>query len=140
MHVSEAKRKGLRGFAIKRSGKAESETYWMRGTKTFASVEPHPALGEQFSSLVHPFQSFQWSDYSAKPGVTYTYTVVAMYGPPAKLELGVSVSVTVTSESTLFGVVRLPSFQAVQIAPSTSNNTLPPRWTWATASRKAVSG
>ncbi len=40
----------------------------------------------------------------------------------------------------LFGVVRLPSFQAVQIAPSTSNNTLPPRWTWATASRKAVSG
>jgi hypothetical protein len=32
------------------------------------------------------------------------------------------------------------SFQAVQMAPSTPNNTLPPRWTWATASRKAVSG
>jgi phosphatidylserine/phosphatidylglycerophosphate/cardiolipin synthase-like enzyme len=99
LNVSQAKRKGLRGFAIKRKDKAEGEVYWMRGMKTFASVEPHPAPGEQFSSLVHPFQSFQWSDYSAKPGVTYIYTVVAMYGLPEKLKQGVSVSVTVTTES-----------------------------------------
>ncbi|HSP96280.1 MAG TPA: phospholipase D-like domain-containing protein [Candidatus Dormibacteraeota bacterium] len=99
LNVSGAKRKGLRGFAIKRTDKTEGETYWMRGTKTFASVEPHPAAGAQFSSLVHPFQTFQWADYSAKPGYTYTYTVVAMYGPPTALKQGVSVDVTVTAES-----------------------------------------
>jgi hypothetical protein len=39
----------------------------MRGMKTFESIEPHPATGEQFSSQIHPFQSFQRADYGAKP-------------------------------------------------------------------------
>lgn len=99
LNISDAKRKGLRGFAIKRTDKTEDESYWMSGTKTFESVEPHPAPGGQYSSLLHPFQSFQWSDYSAKPGYSYTYTVVAMYGPVAALTRGVSVEVPVTTES-----------------------------------------
>ncbi|HKC39750.1 MAG TPA: hypothetical protein VKC15_09445, partial [Gemmatimonadales bacterium] len=99
LNVSDANRAGLRGFAIQRDDRTEGETFWMKGMKTFQSVEPHPAGGEQFSSLVHPFQSFQWADYSAKPGYTYAYTVVAMTGKPGALQQGPSVSVTVTTES-----------------------------------------
>src|SRR5689334_9855122 len=98
LDIGESKRKGLRGFAIKRTDNTEKESYWMSGTKTFESVEPHPAPGGQYSSLFHPFQSFQWSDYTAKPGYSYTYTVVAMYGPVTALEQRISVSVMVATE------------------------------------------
>jgi len=98
LNITGALRPGLRGFAIKRSDPAEQETFFMSGTKVFRSIEPHPAKGGQFSSLKHPFQSFQWSDYSAKPGRTYTYTVIALYGDPANLEQRISVDVTVTTE------------------------------------------
>lgn len=99
LNVEDALRKGLRGFAIQREDKTEGETLWMKGTKTFASVEPHPVPGELFSSLEHPFQTFQWADYSAKPGYTYTYTVVAMTGKPGSLKQGTTVSITVTTEN-----------------------------------------
>jgi hypothetical protein len=72
----------------------------MSGTKVFESVEPHPAPGGQYSSLVHPFQSFQWADYSAKPGYSYTYKVIAMYGDPGALEQRTSVDVSVVTERT----------------------------------------
>jgi hypothetical protein len=85
LNITDAMRDGLRGFAIQRTDHTEDETYWMSGTKVFESVEPHPASGGQYSSRVHPFQSFQWADYSAKPGYSYTYKVVAMYGDPGAL-------------------------------------------------------
>jgi phosphatidylserine/phosphatidylglycerophosphate/cardiolipin synthase-like enzyme len=91
-------RRGLRGFAIRRTDHTEEETYWMRGAKTFASVEPTPAVGEQFSSREHPFQSFQWSDYSAKPDHEYTYDVIALYGKPGELEERNSATVTIRTE------------------------------------------
>jgi phosphatidylserine/phosphatidylglycerophosphate/cardiolipin synthase-like enzyme len=100
LDVTESARAGLRGFAIKREDTVEGETYWMKGTKTFESVEPHPAAGEQFSSLYQPFQTFQWADYSAKPGRTYVYTVVPMTGDPQALQQRTPVSVTVTTERT----------------------------------------
>ena len=99
LNITNAMRKGLRGFAIQRTDHSDNETFWMKGTKVFESVEPRPAQGVQYSSLKHPFQSFQWSDYSAKPGHTYTYKVVAMYGEPGGLEQGQSVKVKVTTES-----------------------------------------
>jgi phosphatidylserine/phosphatidylglycerophosphate/cardiolipin synthase-like enzyme len=99
LDIDESLRNGLRGFAIQREDKVENETFWMKGMKTFESVEPHPAPGEQFSSREHPFQSFQWADYSAKPGYTYVYTVVAMTGKPGALKQGPSVSVSVATET-----------------------------------------
>ena len=99
LNVDEALRPGLRGFAIQREDKTEGETRWMKGTKTFASVEAHPTPGESFSSLEHPYQTFQWSDYTAKPGYIYTYTVIAMTGKPGSLKQGSTVSVTVTTEN-----------------------------------------
>ena len=98
LNITDAMRAGLRGFAIKRTDHERQEEFWMSSTKVFESIVPHPAPGEQFPSLRHPFQSFQWSDYSAKPGRSYTYTIVAMYGDPGALEQRVSVDVTVTTE------------------------------------------
>jgi hypothetical protein len=98
-NIGDADRAGLRGFAIRREDTIEGETYWMKGMKTFRSVEPHPAPGEQFSSVVHPFQTFQWADYTAKPGYSYVYTLVALGGKPGALEARASASVSVTTES-----------------------------------------
>lgn len=98
LDIAEAGREGLRGFAIRRTDQLELETYWMKGTKTFKSVKPFPTAGEQFSSLFHPFQSFQWADYSAKPDRDYSYEIVPMYGAPGALTRGKLVSVEVHTE------------------------------------------
>ena len=97
-NITEAMRNDLRGFAILRTDHTESESYWLSGTKVFESVDPHPAAGSQFSSLKQPFQTFQWADYSAKPGHEYTYKVVAMYGSPAALEQRAWVEVAIATE------------------------------------------
>ena len=89
---------GLRGFAVRRTDPTEGETYWMKGLKTFKSAEPSPGVGEQFSSLVHPFQTFQWADYSAKPDRDYNYEIVPMYGNPGTLQQSNSISVDIHTE------------------------------------------
>ena len=97
--LTPAKRKGLRGFAIKRFDAEQGETVWLRGMKTFKDVAPHPALGETFATNLHPIQGFQWADYSAKPGIAYTYGIFAMYGDPAALASRIELTVQVTTES-----------------------------------------
>jgi len=96
--IADADRANLRGFAVRRTDHAEGETYWMKGSKTFKSVNPFPAPGEQFSSLLHPFQTFQWADYSATPDRDYDYEVVALYGNPARMTRGASVKLAVHTE------------------------------------------
>ena len=82
--MKEADAKGLMGFAIQRSDLTENETIWLRGNKTFASI--HPSTGiEDASSHEHPFHAFQWADYAVKPGYTYKYKVIPMYGTPGHL-------------------------------------------------------
>jgi hypothetical protein len=97
--LTNAKRKGCLGFAVQREDHTEDERTWMRGLKTFEEVEPFPDPGVQVSSHEHPFQSFQWADYTAKPGHDYTYTVIPLYGKPSKLVDGDAVSVKVKMES-----------------------------------------
>jgi phosphatidylserine/phosphatidylglycerophosphate/cardiolipin synthase-like enzyme len=75
----------------------------MSGTKTFEQTDPGLGPGGQVSSRQHPFQSFQWADYSAKPEHEYTYSVVPLYGSPQALEEGARASVTVETESELGG-------------------------------------
>lgn len=99
--VIASKKKGLRGFAIRREDHEEGEVAWIRGMKTFAATEPHPAPGETFSTRDHPIQGFQWGDYSAKPGRRYTYSIAALYGPPDDLKVRGEVDVTVTTETEL---------------------------------------
>lgn len=92
-------RKGCLGFAVQREDHTEDEKYWMRGSKTFEKTQGDAGFGDMFSTREHPLQSFQWADYSAKPGYDYTYKVVPMYGTPENLEEGDAVSVKVKTES-----------------------------------------
>lgn len=96
--LAENKRAGCLGFAIQREDHTEDERYWMTGMKTFAETDPGLGPGGQISSREHPFQSFQWSDYSAKPEHDYSYNVIPLYGTPQALTEGDAVSVRITTE------------------------------------------
>src|SRR3982751_1599236 len=71
---------GILGFAIRRTRHEDGDRRWLSGLKTFAATLPNPAPGVPVSSYRHPFQTFQWADYSAEPGKTYTYRVVPVAG------------------------------------------------------------
>lgn len=115
LDLASNKRTGFRGFGFKRFDHNEGDTIWLRGLKTFQKTEPYPAVGEQFSTLHHPIQGFQWADYSAKPATTYTYTVVALYGDPANLEQRIAVEVEITAETEV-GAVHSAFFNRGSVA------------------------
>ena len=81
---------GLLGFAIERSEIRVGtvvEHYWLRGIKRFEDKDKGVVAGTPLPTSEHPVQSFQWGDYSVKPGHEYTYRVVPVYGQPLNLEL-----------------------------------------------------
>jgi uncharacterized protein YegP (UPF0339 family)/phosphatidylserine/phosphatidylglycerophosphate/cardiolipin synthase-like enzyme len=104
LDCTEAARHGLLGFAVERTDHTEDEQYWLRGFKVFKERAFDVVPGQSVTSLEHPFQTFLWSDFTAKPGYTYTYRICAMYGKPKKLEIGREVSVTVNTEPVDAGV------------------------------------
>ena len=67
--------------------------------KAFAATDPGFAAGSHYSTREHPIQSFQWADYSAKPGHRYTFTVTALKGTPQALTPHASTAVEVRTES-----------------------------------------
>lgn len=89
---------GVLGFSIRRHRHRDGERTWLTGLKTFERVDPHPPPGLGRSSFLHPFQTFQWADWDAVPGETYTYRVVARAGVPGALTDVAAVDVTVTTE------------------------------------------
>lgn len=95
--MKESDTKGLMGFAIQRTDLTEDETVWLRGNKTFASIRPSTGY-EDAISHEHPFQAFQWADYAAKPGYTYRYRVIPMYGSPGALTEKSATSITIGTE------------------------------------------
>jgi phosphatidylserine/phosphatidylglycerophosphate/cardiolipin synthase-like enzyme len=99
MDATPEAKKGLLGFAFHREDKDESEQYWLRGMRTFKSVYPNPPEGALVSTQEHPIQDFLWSDFTAKAGHKYVYTVVPVRGKPKNLEYGTPVVVPVTTES-----------------------------------------
>ena len=70
---------GLLGFSIHRKDHAENECYYMKGMKIFEETDPGFPSGSLYSTKDHPWQSFQWADYSAKPGHIYTYTKAGIF-------------------------------------------------------------
>jgi len=99
MNLPEQQCPGLLGFALRRHDHTEGEVYWLRGYKTFASVEPHPAVGVLYTARQHPIQGFGWSDFSAKPGYDYTYEIVALRGTPTQPKESEKVEVKVRTET-----------------------------------------
>lgn len=95
--LEESARDGLHGFAIKR-GVEGKPAVWLKGIKYFKELVPNPQKGDEYSSCLHPFQTFLWSDYVADPGTKYEITVVALYGDIHSLQEKYSVTFTVTTE------------------------------------------
>jgi hypothetical protein len=94
--LKESNCKGLMGFSIHRFDHIENEAYYLEGMKAFSKTDPGFPPGSLYSTRDHPVQSFQWADYSAKPGYKYTYTVVALKGDPENLVPIAKTKVTVT--------------------------------------------
>lgn len=89
---------GLLGFSVHRTSHDEDEAGYIKGMKCFAETDPGFEAGAQYSSNQQPIQSFQWADYSAKPGHRYTYRIIARKGTPGKLTKFAEASVSVTTE------------------------------------------
>lgn len=113
-NMRESDAKGLMGFAIQRTDLTEGETTWLRGNKTFASVRESTGI-EDASSHEHPFQTFQWADYAAKPGYRYRYRVIPMYGRPGALTDGPDTNVAIRTEP-LLGATHEVYFNRAAIA------------------------
>jgi phosphatidylserine/phosphatidylglycerophosphate/cardiolipin synthase-like enzyme len=99
MSASQIKSRKVMGFAIRRTRKSDGEVIFLKGMKTFKSVLDDPGKGVKVSSWEHPFQSFQWSDYTVSPGESYTYRVIARTGSPGNLKNGPSATFKVRTES-----------------------------------------
>lgn len=93
---SEAYRKDLLGFAIRRADTENGEVVWLRGLKKFD--ETGLGEGEDVSTRNHPIQKFHWGDYTAKSGRTYEYEIQALTGTPGNLTPKDTLKVTVTCE------------------------------------------
>ena len=89
---------GFLGFSLHRVDHTEDEAYYLRGMKAFKETDPGLKLGSTYSTRDHPVQSFQWADYSAKPGHDYTYTVTALRGEPVNLIPFATVKIDITTE------------------------------------------
>jgi phosphatidylserine/phosphatidylglycerophosphate/cardiolipin synthase-like enzyme len=96
--MNESDAKGLMGFAIQRTDLTEDETVWLRGNKTFPSIRP-PTGFEDANSHEHPFQAFQWADYSVKPGYKYRYRIIPMYDEPGALTERAATTIAIDSEA-----------------------------------------
>jgi phosphatidylserine/phosphatidylglycerophosphate/cardiolipin synthase-like enzyme len=99
MNMHKSSCQGLLGFAIHRTDHEAEESAWMTGLKTFEATDPGLAPGATYSTREHPVQGFTWSDFTARPGRTYTYRVLALRGEPAALKPFKEVSVTVSTET-----------------------------------------
>jgi len=83
--MPESSCEGLLGFSIHRTDHTENEAGYLQAMKTFVETDPGFPAGSLYSTKDHPVQSFQWADYSAKPGHVYTYVITANKGTPTNL-------------------------------------------------------
>jgi phosphatidylserine/phosphatidylglycerophosphate/cardiolipin synthase-like enzyme len=90
---------GLLGFAIRRTDYEEEDMRWLDGMKTFEQTDPGFPPGFKYPTNRHPIQGFTWSDFTAKPGRSYTYRIRALAGTPANLKKVREVEIDVTTES-----------------------------------------
>ena len=103
MNLKKADCEGHMGFAIHRTDHDGEEAHWMEGMKTFEATDPGFLPGSKYPTNEHPIQGFTWSDFTAKPGRTYTYRVQALTGTPSTLTPFDEVELKVTTESEAAG-------------------------------------
>lgn len=95
--LPKAKCKGLLGFSILRTDET-GRAKFLEGMKCFEETDPGFPAGSQYPSNEQPIQIFQWADYSAEPGKTYSYKVTALMGSPTALTSFAECTVEVTTE------------------------------------------
>lgn len=88
---------GLLGFSILRTDET-GQAKFLEGMKCFKETDPGFPAGAQYPSNEQPIQIFQWADYSAEPGKTYSYKVTALKGTPTALTSFAECTVEVTTE------------------------------------------
>ncbi len=98
INLREADCAGLLGFSIHRVDQAGNVAGYLEGMKCFLETDPGFPAGAQYPTDKQPIQSFQWADYAAEPGRTYTYTISALKGSPADLVPLAAVKLVVTTE------------------------------------------
>lgn len=91
----EARAGELQGFALHRTDHRSGRADWIDAQKRYRSTDPGTDRGQRVSTLQHPVQSFLWADYTAQPGVDYTYRVLALGGVPQALSTLAEAGVTV---------------------------------------------
>jgi phosphatidylserine/phosphatidylglycerophosphate/cardiolipin synthase-like enzyme len=96
MNVETSRRTGLLGFALKRRT-PEADFKWLKGMLTFPGQ--HHTDGQLSPTNIAPIQKFRWSDYTVKPGQTYTYVVHPVYGKAGAPEVQSGPTVTVRTAS-----------------------------------------
>ena len=94
MDVTAAKRRGLLGFAIERTGGGGGHR-WLNGLLHFEGRD-HGA-GEPVDTRLAPIQKFRWSDYTVYDGRRYRYTVHPVHGTPEDPRVGDGPTVEVTT-------------------------------------------
>jgi phosphatidylserine/phosphatidylglycerophosphate/cardiolipin synthase-like enzyme len=90
---------GFLGFSIHRTDHTENEAYYLSAMKAFPETDPGFTPGSLHSTKDHPIQSFQWADYSAKPGHYYTYTISAKKGTPEDMITQAETTIKIMTES-----------------------------------------
>lgn len=103
MNVTAARRRGLLGFAIYRTGSGDAR--WLSGMLTFEGANTTP--GAPIPTNVAPIQKFRWSDYTVMPDSSYRYTVHPVYGKAGELVVqgGPTVSVRTEGRATAQNIV-----------------------------------
>jgi hypothetical protein len=98
-HLPQAACEGLLGASLHRFDHTENEAYFLKASRAFAETDPGFLPGTLHPTRDHPIQSFQWSDYTAKPGHDYTFSITALRGQPTDRQPFASTSVRLTTEA-----------------------------------------
>jgi phosphatidylserine/phosphatidylglycerophosphate/cardiolipin synthase-like enzyme len=96
-NVTQEKREGLLGFAVRRQDltEGEREGRWTLNMRTFAGEERDRNFWPTDEA---PVQKFRWGDYTAKPSHQYVYEVFPAYGKPGQVRLGPPVQCAIDTE------------------------------------------
>ncbi len=93
-NVTDERRKGLLGFAVRRKDKHHrnkhpNEWRWIKAMLRFKPTKKRKNASKFYRPIATnkaPIQKFRWSDYSVYANLPYSYQLIAVYGQPGALE------------------------------------------------------
>jgi len=95
LNASAEARSGLLGFTIEKKWGDHDYRPLRGGARAFENFD----VEEGADSRTSPIQSMMWSDYTVRPGDTYGFRVIPVYGAPGDLQPGDPVELEITTEN-----------------------------------------